>query len=86
MSSMTADPLFILQKKIEKHFSQKHPDKWIPVYSRVTFSERSYVEALAYGDAQEAIMGQIMKLPNIEKIWDSVEVENKILDLLRDME
>lgn len=82
MSSMTADPSFILQKKIEKRFSQKYPEKWVPVYSRVTFSERSYVEALAHGDVQEQIMAQVMKLPNIEEIWDSVEVENRILDLL----
>jgi kynurenine 3-monooxygenase len=33
MSSKTADDKF-LQKKIEKWFSDKHPDKWIPLYSR----------------------------------------------------
>ncbi|MCM4169637.1 Kynurenine 3-monooxygenase [Arenibacter antarcticus] len=82
MSSMTADPRFILQKKIEKRFSQKHPEKWIPVYSRVTFSERSYVEALAYGDAQEEVMAQIMRTPNIEEVWESEEVEQKILELI----
>ncbi len=82
MSSKTADNKFLLQKKIEKHFASKHPDKWIPVYSRVTFSERPYSEALAVGDAQEAIMQKVMQIPNIEKKWDSVEVENKILELL----
>lgn len=83
MSSMTADPNFILQKKIEKQFSLKHPDKWIPVYSRVTFSEESYVEALAYGDVQEEIMGHIMKIPDIAQLWDSELVEKKILSLLQ---
>lgn len=82
MSSKTADPKFLLQKKIEKHFAAKHPNKWIPVYSRVTFSERPYAEALQLGDEQEAIMQQVMQLPNIESIWDSKEVEDKILALL----
>ncbi len=82
MSSKTADPGFLLQKKIEKHFAAKHPDKWIPAYSRVTFSDRPYTEALALGDAQEKIMQQIMQLPKIEERWDSVAVERKILDLL----
>lgn len=82
MSSKTADPNFLLQKKIEKHFADKHPDKWLPVYSRVTFSERPYSEALAVGDAQEAIMQTVMQIPNIGKKWDSSEVENKILELL----
>lgn len=82
MSSKTADPKFLLQKKIEKHFASKYPDKWIPVYSRVTFSNRPYTEALAEGDAQEKIMQQIMQIPNIEQLWDSREVEEKLLELL----
>lgn len=82
MSSKTADPKFLLQKKIEKHFAAKYPDKWVPVYSRVTFSDRPYAEALAEGDAQEHIMKTIMQLPNIEEKWDSIEVEEKILSLL----
>ncbi len=82
MSSKTADPKFLLQKKIEKKFADKHPDKWIPLYSRVTFSYRPYAEALAIGDAQEKIMEQIMAMPNIEEKWDSKEVEEQILGLL----
>ena len=83
MSSKTADQKFLLQKKIEKHFSAKYPDKWIPAYSRVTFSDRPYAEALAAGDAQEEIMQKVMKLENIEAKWDSKEVEEKILSLLQ---
>jgi len=82
MSSKTADPKFLLQKKIEKRFAEQHPDKWIPLYSRVTFSHRPYTEALAIGDAQEKIMSQIMERPNIEKNWDSPEVERAILKML----
>lgn len=82
MSSKTADPKFLLQKKIEKHFAAKHPEKWIPVYSRVTFSDRPYAEALAIGDQQERIMKEVMALPKIEEKWDSQEVEDKILELL----
>lgn len=82
MSRKTADPRFLLQKKIEKHFAGKHPDKWIPAYSRVTFSDRPYTEALALGDFQEGIMQQIMQIPGIETLWDSREVEDKMLALL----
>ncbi len=82
MSSKTADSKFLLQKKIEKWFAAKHPDKWIPVYSRVTFSERPYAEALEIGDTQESIMEQIMQMPNIEEIWNSPQVEERILSLL----
>jgi kynurenine 3-monooxygenase len=83
MSSKTADDKFLLQKKIEKWFSDKYPDKWIPLYSRVTFSDRPYTEALAIGDLQNAIMEKVLETDNIESIWDSVFVENKILELLK---
>ncbi|HWR94849.1 MAG TPA: NAD(P)/FAD-dependent oxidoreductase [Flavobacterium sp.] len=82
MSTKTADEKFLLQKKIEKLFYEKYPEKWIPLYSRVTFSDRPYSEALAIGDYQNAIMEQILKIENIESIWDSELVENKILELL----
>ena len=83
MSSKTADEKFLLQKKIEKLFSDKYPDLWIPLYSRVTFSDRPYSEALAIGDAQNKIMESVLKMNDIESKWDSVEVENKILELLQ---
>ena len=82
MSSKTADPKFLLQKKIEKWFSDKHPDKWTPVYSRVTFSDAPYSEALRIGDEQERIMSEVMKIPNLKECWNSPEVEEEILQLL----
>ncbi|WP_461533663.1 FAD-dependent oxidoreductase [Sinomicrobium sp.] len=83
MSSKTADPSFILRKKIESRFAEKYPDKWLPLYSRVTFSERPYAEALAEGDRQRAIMDEVMKIEDIESRWDSEAVEQYILQLLQ---
>ncbi len=84
MSTKTADPQFLLQKKIEKWFSEKHPDKWMPLYSRVTFSHQPYAEALAIGDKQDAIMQHILALENIEQIWETEPVEQRILALLKE--
>ena len=82
MSSDTASEKFLLQKEIEKHFSEKYPDKWMPLYSRVTFSHRPYAEALTIGDKQDHIMDVIMKIENIENIWKTEEIEQKIIQLL----
>ena len=82
MSSSTADEKFLLRKQIEKNFSDKFPEKWQPLYSRVTFSHKPYTEALALGDRQRAIMDEVMKTPNIEKVWNSPQIETKILELL----
>ncbi|MEG9327971.1 NAD(P)/FAD-dependent oxidoreductase [Salinimicrobium catena] len=83
MSSKTADPDFLLRKKIEKKFAAKHPDLWKPLYSRVTFSDKPYAEALKIGEEQAAIMDKIMALPNIAEKWDSEEVEQKMILLLK---
>ncbi len=83
MRDKTADKTFLLQKKIEAHFSAKHPEKWIPLYSMVTYSPHiRYSEALVNGNKQQAIMDKIMAMPNIEANWDSAEVENAILKSL----
>lgn len=84
MSTKTADDRFLLQKRIEKWFSDKHPDKWMPLYSRVTFSLQPYSEALAFGNQQNEIMEQVMQIENIESMWNSPEVEAQILSLLRE--
>ena len=82
MSSKTADDKFHLQKKIEKWFAEKHPEKWKPLYSRVTFSHQPYAEALAEGDKQNEIMQEVLKIDNIEEIWNTKPIEDKILELL----
>ncbi|MDP1802683.1 MAG: NAD(P)/FAD-dependent oxidoreductase [Bacteroidota bacterium] len=83
MRDKTADPKFLLQKKIEAAFSQKHPDKWIPLYSMVTYTPSiRYSKALSEGKKQQAIMDKVMAMPNIEANWDSKEVETEILKQL----
>ncbi|MFN2458715.1 MAG: FAD-dependent oxidoreductase [Chitinophagaceae bacterium] len=83
MREKTADPKFLLQKKIEAKLHERHPDKWIPAYSQVSFSPHiRYSEALKNSQRQEAIMQQVMKIPDIEKRWDSEEIEQMILGKL----
>jgi kynurenine 3-monooxygenase len=86
MRDKVGDPKFLLQKKIEAQFSAKYPDKWIPAYAQVTFSPQiRYSDALRNGARQEAIMKEIMKLPDIETNWDSDLVEKMILEKLKEV-
>jgi kynurenine 3-monooxygenase len=83
MRDHVADPKFLLQKKIEANFSKNHPEKWIPLYSQVSFSNIPYSEALQMGKKQDDIMKKVMAIfPNIDDMWDSKEVEEKILGLI----
>jgi kynurenine 3-monooxygenase len=82
MRDKTADPKFLLQKKIELHFSKKYPDKWLPLYSMVSFSTIRYSEAWEIGLQQEKLMQKVMDVPNIEDKWESDEVEQLMLSLI----
>ncbi len=82
MRDLVGHPDFLLRKKIEGRFAAKYPDKWIPLYTMVTFSHLPYNEALQRGKKQDRIMEQVMALPDIEKKWDSDEVEKKILEMI----
>ncbi|MCC6601377.1 MAG: FAD-dependent monooxygenase [Crocinitomicaceae bacterium] len=82
MRDKTSDQHFLLQKKIEGYFSSKHPDRWTPLYSQVTFSDIPYEQALKEGDRQEKIMAKIMAIPGIEHSWNSDEIEQLILSEL----
>jgi kynurenine 3-monooxygenase len=84
MRDKVADPVFLLQKKIEARFSQRHPEMWTPAYSLVTFSPKvRYSEALKRGLEQQAIMDTIMQHENIEQLWDSEEVENIMMEKIK---
>ncbi len=84
MRDKTADPKFLLQKKIEARFSEKYPEKWIPLYSMVTYSPHiRYSTAMKEGQKQELIMQKIMAMPEIDKKWDSEEVEKEILKSIK---
>lgn len=82
MRDYVADPKFLLQKKIEARFSEKHPDKWMPLYSMTTFSDIRYSVAWKEGQRQQRIMDEVMAMSEIESKWDSEEVESQMLKLL----
>ncbi len=81
MRDKVADPVFLLQKKIEARFNSKYPNKWTPAYSLVTFSpEVRYSEALSRGLEQQAIMDEVMQTKDIDSIWDSETIEKMMLE------
>ncbi len=80
MRDSTANPQFLLRKKIERRIAEKHPTVWMPLYSQVTFSNTPYRIALRNGKKQSEIMDEIMLKKDIELIWDSEEIENEIVD------
>lgn len=83
MRDLVTDPHFILRKKIEKKIHSLYPDIYLPLYSMVTFSEKSYFEALSEGKKQDIFMAQLMDFPNVADAWDSPEFEARIHEFMK---
>lgn len=82
MRDLVADPKFLLRKKIEGHLQAKHPDKWLPLYSQVKFSDIEYKDAWKEGLRHDRIMEEVLAMPGVEEKWEGEEVERKVLALL----
>ena len=78
MRDKTADPRFILQKKMEGEIQKRHPEKWIPLYSMVSFSHIPYAEAWRIGQAHNQFMQEFLDLPNIENRWNDPDIVSLI--------
>lgn len=81
MRDRTGDPRFLLRKRIERRLTDRHPDRWVPLYSMVTFTHLPYAEALELGRIQDGIMDEVMARPDIDTVWDGNEVERHALEL-----
>jgi kynurenine 3-monooxygenase len=82
MRDLVADPDFIVRKKIETKLHELYPDKWIPLYSMVTFHENiRYSEAKLIGEKQKKIMDEVMQKLTAEEKWEHLnfhEIVNKL--------
>jgi kynurenine 3-monooxygenase len=79
MRDLVADEKFLLQKRIEARIHDLYPNQWIPLYSMVTFNENiRYSEAIRIGEKQKKIMEEVMKRPDIETTWESMDFKNLI--------
>ncbi|OKL40683.1 FAD-dependent oxidoreductase [Pontibacter flavimaris] len=79
MRDKVADPRFLLRKKIEGKISAQYPDRWIPLYSMVTFTDLPYSYALAAGQQQDRIMKKVMRHIRSIEDYDKPEVQ-KLLE------
>ena len=73
MRDLVADPEFLLRKKIEARLHELYPEKWIPLYTMVTFRDDiRYSQAFHAGKKQSRIMDEIMMQPGIAANWQDL--------------
>jgi len=75
MRDSVGNPQFLKRKQIEARLHEKYPDKWIPLYSMVTFSHIPYHKALAMGVEQDKVMAQAMEKYPLDTDLDDIDYE-----------
>lgn len=82
MRDLVADPEFLLRKKIEAKLHDLYPEKWIPLYTMVTFRDDiRYSQAYRAGRKQARIMDEVMRRPGIAANWPDLNFR-EIVDRL----
>ena len=81
MRDRVADEGFLWQKKLEALLHRNYPDKWVPLYTMVTFSHMPYQRALALGKKQEMIMQKIREVYPMSTPPEAIDLE-KIVTML----
>ena len=56
MRDRVDDPDFLLQRELERALQQRHPDRFVPHYTMVTFMRTPYAVALERSEIQRAIL------------------------------
>ena len=83
MRDKVADPRFLWRKKIEAWIHAEFPDRFIPLYTMVTFSsDIPYNEARRIGLEQDVLMEELMSIPSVVSDWTSDDAKQAMRDVI----
>ncbi len=78
MRDYVGDPEFLLQKKFERRISELYPEKYMPLYSQVSFSHIPYAEAYEKGKEQDKFIKSIMSKYDIAALFENEGIDEII--------
>jgi kynurenine 3-monooxygenase len=75
MRDLVADPHFLFMKRVGLELERRHPDRFIPKYSMVSFHRIPYATALERGRQQDEILTRLCAgMDNVDAIdWTAAE-------------
>lgn len=79
MRDHVADVNFLLRKKIEKYLYDVMPNKFVPQYTLVSFTDTPYRDALDAGILHDNMFEEIMKIKGILNDWPNQYLEQEVV-------
>ncbi|MEA2604530.1 MAG: kynurenine 3-monooxygenase [Acidobacteriota bacterium] len=65
LRDLVGDREFQFRKTVERRLNELYPDRYIPLYNLISFTNVSYVEALQRDRVQRALLDRLMASPNL---------------------
>jgi len=78
MRDKVADPVFLLQQKVERRIAELYPGNYFPMYSMVSFSDIEYNVALNKGKEQDKVILDLILQNNITNDTSSENIDKFI--------
>ena len=80
LRDLVGDPRFLLRKKIERRINELFPERYMPLYSLVSFTNMTYVEALQRDRAQRHLVDRVLALPGIAERLENADDIRQAID------
>lgn len=82
LQHLVADPRFLLRKAVERRINELFPDRYQPLYSMISFTDLSYVEALEIERCQRELVDRIVEIDGIEEMLAAGGADCRIAELV----
>lgn len=82
LAERVGDPAHRLRREMEIKIHKFFPDRFMPLYAMIAFTHIPYAEAQAIAAAQDAVVREVMALPDIESRWGTPDLEQQIARLV----
>ncbi|HXU44323.1 MAG TPA: NAD(P)/FAD-dependent oxidoreductase [Thermoanaerobaculia bacterium] len=79
---LVGTPEFLLRKEVERWLEDRHPDRYQPLYSLVSFTNVPYVEALRRDREQRGLVDRLLAVPNVRERLGGAEVRSLVESFL----
>jgi kynurenine 3-monooxygenase len=86
MRDYVADPEFLLQKKFERRIQELYPEKYIALYSMVSFTSIPYAEAWEKGMAQDKYIKDLMSKNDVRDLFKNNKIDDLIHSIFKNTE
>lgn len=78
LRDLVGDPQFQERKRVERRINELFPDRYIPLYSLISFTNMPYVQALQQDREQRTLVDRVLAIPGILEALETEGIQDVI--------